>query len=464
MLFACSKDEAPTISGDNPQNETLACGKVFVVEPTKGDNTENLIQAFTKAKDAGPGSVVQLAEGEFELDFIEVRDFYGSIIGAGKGKTVITPKTGLDCDVMEGNGLWKFLINFVGGNINVSNMTIKATDGTLCSNGTGLDGLILFSDYNHNYTSVDNYVKAIVNNVEFIGYKFGNWWYNCWDAMGGGCNSKETSGLSRSHVDLKVTNCTFDSFGYGTQFIGIKKGNFILGTKNNGNILSDCAEAAVFYQTVNTDISVVGNKFNISDNYYWGLDFDNYWDNTSAFVDEPQTKTPLFLIEGNEFNIAGDDSYGMWLHDHRIISHPQEDLPVLIQMKSNKFNFSAAMAFGMYIMEVKGPVFRNNKFTGNGFVGIRVTPSGYMDVPAENGLILGNNFANATFGRAAIVLSPYTINWTVIGGSMGGSVINLGTNNIITGINIHSSLEPLGQTITDNFQVIREAMKKGFKE
>ena len=135
-----------------------------------------------------------------------------------------------------------------------------------------------------------------------------------------------------------------------------------------------------------------------------------------------------------------------------------------MQMKNNKFKFDAVGSCGMEIYEVKGSVIRNNKFIGNGFIGVRVTPSGYADVPAENGLIVGNNFDNATFSRAAIVFNKYTKNWTVIGGSMGGSVINLGTNNIISGINVQTSPDPLGQTITDNFQLIREAMKKGFKE
>ena len=75
---------------------------------------ENLEKAFVDAIDAGYGAVVQLTEGEFYIDLIEVREFHGSLIGAGKGKTIISTIANLSVDEFIDKNLDVVLINFVG--------------------------------------------------------------------------------------------------------------------------------------------------------------------------------------------------------------------------------------------------------------------------------------------------------------------------------------------------------------
>jgi hypothetical protein len=77
----------------------------------------------------------------------------------------------------------------------------------------------------------------------------------------------------------------------------------------------------------------------------------------------------------------------------------------------------------------------------------------------ENGLLLGNNFSNTAFSVASVFLEPYTRNWTIVGGNLGESIIDLGENNIITGFNMLDSEDPFGQTIVDNLEEWREAMR-----
>jgi len=63
---------------------------VFLVEPTGVDDTANLQAAFDAAVAAGPGSVVELAEGNFYLSKgIVVEDFGGTFRGQGSDKSVI---------------------------------------------------------------------------------------------------------------------------------------------------------------------------------------------------------------------------------------------------------------------------------------------------------------------------------------------------------------------------------------
>ncbi|MCE5347102.1 MAG: hypothetical protein LLG13_12565 [Bacteroidales bacterium] len=454
FLVSCSKDEVAVSPGDELQSDALVCGKVFKVQPAKGaDITDELNQAFDDAKAAGPGSVVQLPEGEFELGFIEVHEFYGSFVGAGKGKTVITAKTGLDCKKIIGPDRYGWLISFVGGDICISDMTLKFPQGeSVCKEGEWTDCL-LFADYTAYYQSINNYINAYVNNVEFLGE------YNCWNALAAG-NDTRITGFPRSHVDMKVTNCTFDAFGWGLQMIGIKEGKFILGTKHNGNTFTNCRTSIVFRNNINASFEVVENKFLVPLKG-WGLDMDNrpwHW------VDESQTKTSSYTIEGNEFDMVGGD-IGLWMHDHRLITNPGENLPVLFKVKNNQFNMNDGTdgtniyesGAGMYFTEVKGPVILNNKFIGNSIVGIYVSP--FETAYAEDGLILGNNLSRTTCSYTYIFLNELVKGWTVVGNTY-KNVINLGTNNNITGMKVKTSSIPMGQTISDRLRYMKEKLSQ----
>jgi hypothetical protein len=127
------------------------------------------------------------------------------------------------------------------------------------------------------------------------------------------------------------------------------------------------------------------------------------------------------------------------MHDHRLVSNPEENLPVLFQVRNNKFNLSDDAPTGTKSLvvdsyEVRGPVFSDNQFTGTGDIGLNIAPSGQGDVYAEDGLIIGNNFSRSTFATAAILLNEWTKDWNVIG-NVNASVIDQGTDNVIKNCN-----------------------------
>jgi hypothetical protein len=320
----------------------------------------------------------------------------------------------------------------VGGDVFMSDMTLKYPKGELvCNDVNGLTGFLTFDDYNAVYTSKNKYIKAWVDNVEFTGEKLGDWSYSCWTALSEGHDTKKAES-PRSHIDLKVTNCTFNEMGWATQTGYIDEGKVILGSKNNGNTYNNCAEAAVFYDFINVSFQIVGNKFNVPVTG-WALDMDN----TSSVV-ETQTKNPSFIIEGNEINLVG--AYGFWMHDHRLVSNPEENLPVLFQIRNNKFNLSddaptGTKSLGVESYEVRGPVFSDNQFTGTGDIGLDIAPSGTGNVYAEDGLIIRNNFSRSTFATAAIMLNEWTKDWNIIG-NVNASIIDNGTDNVIKNCNI----------------------------
>ena len=439
LLLSCSKSDQLTpglsdLSGDNLKGQDIGCGKVFVVKPNGTDDTGPLQQAFENAKATGSGSVVKLVEGNYYIGFIEIHEFFGSFTGAGKGKTVITAKTGLDCDAIVNQGLSPILIGFVGGNILMCDMTLKMPEEAICSNGWGIGALLMFSDFNSIYNSVNNYINATVNNVGFIGHEFAQWSYSCWTGLAGTCNFQVPPGVTRSHIDLKVTNCTFNDFGWGTQINGIKKGKSIIGTKNNGNVFTNIYEPVVFHECINdVKISVVGNRFNIPEGWYYGIDVDSY--PSGWWIEEPLTKPVICNNEENEFNDQGGDE-AIWLHDNEFALHPEDNIAMIVTVNNNRINMSAGANAGIVMDEMQNPVLRNNTFTGIGNYGMYA----FCDLPgiiSKNGFILGNNFTQATFTNASIYLDYSTQNWTVIG-NLNATVTNLGVDNVIKNAFFHS--------------------------
>ncbi|MCK5638029.1 MAG: hypothetical protein KAH67_04915, partial [Flavobacteriaceae bacterium] len=58
-----------------------------------------------------------------------------------------------------------------------------------------------------------------------------------------------------------------------------------------------------------------------------------------------------------------------------------------------------------------------------------------------------------------VLLGNGTKDWTIVGGNLGELVWDFGENNIITGFNNNTSEAQLGQTIVDNLEEMRNALK-----
>ncbi len=101
--------------------------------PSGGDDTGGLTDAFNLAKAAGPGSTVQLAEGEYHIGFILVEDFVGSFKGAGMGKTIIEPLPDLPYIDMYIANLAPELLKFLRGNVLISDMSFRNLEGNTMS-------------------------------------------------------------------------------------------------------------------------------------------------------------------------------------------------------------------------------------------------------------------------------------------------------------------------------------------
>lgn len=455
LIAGCSKDEELFDDPDDLMLKKATMGQVFKVLPTGGDDTQALQDAFDAAITEGAGSVVQLCEGEYHIGFIEIRDFCGSLKGAGKDKTIIIANSGLDVQALMDNHQYPHLVKFVGGDVKLCDFTIQSPEGPLTINGTPgfIHCLINFSACNANYEwgNPNRSINVLVDNIrlkgqfweEGLGYHHG---YNTYFGIRTGWDYlfadpyAHVGEVFREKINFKMINSEVETFVYGLVLEAMRDGKYVIGEKNKGNVVSQCDQGGGVWEFRNMDVLVEGNTFNVFEDG-WGLDLDNY-PYYMILANEPKIKATTFNVQHNTFNLNQSD-YGMLLRDELSMLHPGEPT-VSYNLKSNKFKLSDNHAPVLLPILAQNAVIRNNKFTGHS------TDIGIYSWGSDNGLLLGNNFSNAVFDGGLSVILDASNNWTIVGGDLGETVLDFGVNNLISGFNNMHSDVPFGQTISDN--------------
>lgn len=457
LLAGCSRDNELFDQNDNLMLKKASMGEVFKVMPSGGDDTQALNDAFDAAIAEGAGSVVQLCEGEYHLGFIEVRDFYGCLKGVGKDKTIITVNTGLDGQALIDQGLFPDLVKFVGGDVQLSDFTIRTPPGRICDTGPLLGSIysmLSFSANNAQYElgNEERSINVIIDNVavkgqywaEGPGYYQHN--FNCLFGVRTGRDVMLGSDLPREKIDIEVTNSEFDELCYGVLLEAMNNSKAVIGRNNAGNCFTNNDKAGGMYECRATDFLFEGNKVNIPEFCYgWDVDDASYY---GILKYEPEVSTSLANIQFNTFNLV-HSQYALRFYNARQFLFAE--VPVACQVKNNQFNMTDEYDWAIKSTATKGMVIRNNKFTGHGGLAMHHHYS-------TNGLILGNNLSNVTLEIGAIYFSPTTSNWNVVGGDLGEQVINLGTGNVITGMNVSDSDLPLGRNISESLTTMNHLM------
>jgi len=461
LIISCSKSDQAGfdmagLSLKNQAGSSPVSEAVFIVEPNGVDDTESLIDAFDKAIGHGHGAVVQLIPGNYFLNFIEIREFTGKFRGAGKGRTFISTVEDLSVDEILSQNLNTVLIRFVGGDVNISEMTIMTPPGELSTGSVDyIDGLVGISSITSQYTSENGYINAVVDNVDFAGN-----WENTTNGLKAESGFRKTipGGIPLSYIDISITNCSFSGFAsYGVLIMEIREGKFIIGTQSKGNLFDNIYYGSLgIWHNVSMDASIEGNSFKNPVGTRFGIEL--YSSPYPGYLEQvPQSFQSFCNIRQNTFDISGGLG-GILVNDRRRYFFPEE-LPMLFQVKNNLFNMSDGAYTGIGCFNMDGMVIRNNRFAGTGSYGVRIMgPSPYPY--NQNGVMLGNNFSNTSYSVTAILLDTRTRNWTIVGGNMGEYITNNGENNIITGFNMNYSEAPVGQTIVDNLEGIRDAIHK----
>jgi len=472
LLFSCSRTDYDDDFSDIGLKAKKITPEVIIVTPSGGDDTGNLDAAFAEAMSHGPGNVVQLVEGEYHVGYMEIYDFCGSLLGAGKGKTIITVLPGMNLDALFAQHLIHSQVKFIGGDVFLGDFTMQSPPGLLSTGGPGwghIYSLLNFSSFNYGYEfgNGNRSINVVIDNVCFKGqlvdeggyegYAEGHF-FNCVMGVRAGFDyfspyEAPDPLIPREMINIEITNSDFDTFCYGLGIEGISNSKVIVGGINNGNHFFNCDQQGGIWEFRDSEILVEGNTFDIYQN---GFDQDNYpW--YECFSYEPASEAS----KGNYLNNVFNDTHGeysLWVTDYCRITEP-EGVPVAYNVKNNLFDLNDPYDWGIICRLTAGMVIRNNRFFGPAGLGIYADSPyfAYYGVYNEDGLILGNRFSTS-FDWCAIWMQPNTRNWTIVGGDIKDKVWNDGMDNIITGVNVSTSDTPLGHTIKEKLPPMNHLM------
>lgn len=416
---ACEKEESFTMEGFRA-DESKVCAQEVVIYPGEND-TEALLNAFSNA---GPGSVIRLVEGVYHISMIEVNNFSGAFVGAGKGQTIITAHRSMCAAGTGDKGLNNDLIRFVGGKIFMSNMTLQAPSWAISSIVKSPIGSML-GFYNHTMqgTPSKNQMNVAVDNVEFIGKQLGNG-YVFTNAVRTFPDYLPPLGLlEHARLNISITRCTFRNFFIGANISLINQGRINLGALLAGNAFFDCKVPVLMLDNLGGEIYVVHNTINVMKDGL-GVELDNTPLTCAQW--QPQTKNTVCNIERNVFNMDAGRR-GIFIHDHRRFEFPKEHMPMQVTVKQNLFNMGPTTQAGIISEDQKGLIVSNNRFSGAAILGVSID-SEHENFYNEHGSISENDFCQGNFSAAAIYLGKRAREWTVTIINPDDCVLNEGIN------------------------------------
>jgi len=438
LAFSCSKDDVLNTDQDFVRlsgNAALkAYGDVIKVYPGPND-TQTIIDAFTLAKTFGKNVVVKLMPGTFKIGMIEVREFFGTITGSGKGKSIITNIPDLTPDRVIGQNKLPALITFIGGNVLVSDLSVILSEG-LSWIGQYEMSMLLFSDYSADFTPVKKHICVNLNNLEVSCIQQFNY---PWDSFYGAkfapdmLNPAGNTLIPRSNIDATVTNSKFSNLSVGLRVRGCKSGNFRFG-EGGGNIFSENIGSLFVQENMGVTVKIMKNEFNTPDNRA-AIDLNAYEWGIFEYV---LSKVGTFEIRNNIFNNhLGSNGFG--LYDNWRYDHPENPDYMKMIWDHNTFNDLADGAGMGNMFGIKNAIFSNNKIVGvvqGGY--LRVWGSwladddpNYLLLWTENCKFLNNLFLQKDF---VIELKPTTKNCLIMGDLRNVIVNNFGVNNKVIGI------------------------------
>jgi hypothetical protein len=462
FLYSCSLEEGtiPDPAGDNALK--AAHGAVITVDPSGGDDTQALIDAFELAKLKGRGSTVLLAPGLFTIGFIEVNDFYGNFRGTGK-LTKITNLENLPCDIPWNNNVLPALMKFIGGDVTVANMTFQIKDGRPCAFSEinelymgDLFSILIMADYTDNYVPANRTIKAVIENVDFIGGMDDSYglsgtthntgigiWYGpdflwpLWDEPFG-------------NGEYAVTGCSFDYFLDGIEGFGLGHKAVM---KVCNNTFRDCLYQLYFTANSGLKAFLMNNYF--GDAWVTDITLEDSWTDLVFPAVIPEYRTEFNVI-GNVFN-SPEGVTSLFLHDQMRIQTLNDDFAMMFNVKNNIFNTSES---GTAIVSSNNLFTRiwNNKFNGAGMTGVSVDGDATTGIYAKNVDLIGNNFFKADYTQADVYLGPFTQNCKVVGVAS-DNVIDEGLNNKVIGVKSHKH-GPHFKSLPDQFRGKQENMMK----
>jgi hypothetical protein len=466
VLFLSCTEKIGLNDAGIPPDSNGNDGNVFKVFPTNSDDTENLLKAFTDAKAAGPGATVQLMFGKYYIRPIEVRDFDGNFQGYGRGITILSNLPDIPSDDYWKNNNLPYLIQFVGGRIYISDITIHIKDGRPCRDqspinrskiGDLLGAILVLADFTADYISADQHIQCIVNKVDFIAGNIMDG-INPYGISGNVnmaiyCGSPvvtSTENIKLSEENITVTGCNFEQNVTGLYIRGFNENSTINSTENifSGNVYQN-----LFLSCLGSHIGILKNSF--LDAFYSDIYIDD--NDYGSYPDIEMVKSTEYSISGNYFK-GSPKLASLYMIDNRRINHPDEGFPQHFDIMANIFKIHEGGS-AIVGLNIVGSKIHDNFFDATGTLGaIMIDGDRNSNTFSRDISISGNTFENVLFTFASVILGHYTTKCSVVC-SATDKVIDYGIYNSVSGSKSNSA-ESETPDINYKFNRLNEAIIK----
>ena len=429
---------------------------VNVAAPLGPDNTADVQAALDQCVGySGPGCTVQLAAGIYKTKQLFAKDFHGTFKGRGMDVTIIQALPNLPVS-QEQPIVWNsppsvdnhypMLVLFFGGDISVSDMTIRALEPNQLEEWNIVEGeRTTYMWALLDFMGQSEKMNVVVTRVELQGAydESGPAYSDHYNATGLSLDPYPTLyHPSPGYLSgtFRISACRFDTFVEGIAAGFLREAPLTIGgSPSEANLIQNCDYGAVL---INLDSSVVNFSHNdvsvVGPSAFGGI--VAYQSPELGSIETPTS----FLIDHNSFKAHGSSESGIAILDlfgagktaDVVISNNE----IFIQPSENGPAFA-----GIQNVFTEGTVISNNRIVGSGLFGIVL----FGDTQA---MVKGNNVDGLAAGVAAIYLDSGTSNCTVVGSGKKTNVLDEGINNTLVGVNNMNGNSP--------GPAIREAMKR----
>ncbi len=344
VLGSCEKQE--TIVSDQAVSSLKSANlmaKTILVEPAGPMyDTKNLMEAFAQAKEAGPGAVIQLTEGDFYLDQMIINDFRGTFKGSAKDKTIVhTIPGGINLQVyapfIETNS---FFLDFHGGDFTVSDMSFVISDDNPVKPydwWTGGDVTFLGAIIRVGGSSPENYTA----NTKFQNLSFSGKYVELFDFTPYNVDNAIEFGGSYTNYPMGgnqiVQNCEFSTCETGINAIGLANGELTIGgSPHQSNFLTNTNTGISFWAGDHMNVKISNNKMEAMQSIggIWIYQENIPPDFNKAVVPSACN----FLIQNNVIELVGPYPDGIAIYDIVGMDDPAKQSKAHIQ--GNLFKLS----------------------------------------------------------------------------------------------------------------------------
>ena len=379
-----------------------AATRTVTVAPSGGGDDTPAVQAALDACVAfGPDCTVQLEEGLFRTRQLLAYDFHGAFRGAGREATVIEPFGVFpvnDDDNVVGRpptpeNPWPTHVAFVGGDVTVSDLTLRMTGEAPAEPWTIRD--MTFDVMAHSLVITGDAADARIERVAFEGGEGSFQGYNLIQGVyiQGSLPEPAADGMRPLRGTFVVRDSTFTSMGWGSPLSNLEDALVLIA----GNRYENVATALDTLDLSGTTVEIRGNTVEGA-----GIGFDFI----QGVFGAPEIASRV-IVHDND--LRGIDGLGIG------VSGAEGAAPVRALVADNRIALTGD-AVGVGARGAEDGHVVDNVVTGEGRAGVALGEApddGSPAQPVTGWTVAGNDLAGFTAQGAGIVLGPGSDGLTV---------------------------------------------------